>query len=83
VLHADADVFAYARQLGAETVVVALNTATATRRVDIPLAGLVAEGGGFDEVWTHASLRSEGGSLRSIELAPRSGRVFATPAPTP
>ena len=57
-----------------------LNTARATRRVDIPLSRLVADDVGFDEVWTHVSLRSEAGALRSVELAPRSGRIFATPA---
>lgn len=80
VLHAADGVLVHARQLGAETIVVALNTATATRRVDVDLAGLVADGTGFDEVWASASLRAEAGALRGVELAPRSGRVFATPA---
>jgi neopullulanase len=73
------NVIAFARQLGEETVVVALNTATGTRRVDLPLEGLLSEGAGLDEVWTHETARVEGSKLRAIELAPRSGRVFATP----
>jgi hypothetical protein len=76
------DVYAFVRQLGGETVVVALNAATGTRRVDLPVEGLLADGAGLDEVWTHESVRSEGGRLRGIELAPRSGRVFATTLPT-
>ena len=78
-LHAEDDVFAFARQLEGETVVVALNTSKATRRVDLPLLGLVDDGAVLDEVWAHASARAEGGSFRGVELAPRSGRVFATP----
>ncbi|HMB02995.1 MAG TPA: alpha-glucosidase C-terminal domain-containing protein, partial [Isosphaeraceae bacterium] len=75
------DVFAFARQLGDEAIVVALNAATGTRRVDLPLDGLLSDGAGLDEVWTHESIRVEGGRLRGVELAPRSGRVFATPCP--
>jgi len=75
----DDDVFAFARQLGDETVVVALNVARETKRLDIPINGLLAEGVGLDEVWTKESARVEGGSFRSVEMAPRSGRVFATP----
>jgi cyclomaltodextrinase / maltogenic alpha-amylase / neopullulanase len=81
VLLAEGEVFAYARRLGDEAVVVALNVSSATRRVDVPLCGIVPDGSGLDEVWTHDAARAEGGSLRGIELGPRSGRVFATPLP--
>jgi neopullulanase len=79
VLVAHDDVLVHARRLARETLIVALNTSTATRRVDIPLGGLLADGVGLDEVWTRHSVRVEGGALRAVELAPRSGRVFATP----
>ncbi len=72
-------VHAHLRKLGDETVVVALNTTRETRRVDLP-AGPIAEGTVLNEEWTRESARVESGQLRSIELAPRSGRVFATPA---
>ena len=78
-LHAEDDVFAFAPPARGETVVVALNTSKATRRVDLPLLGLVDDGAVLDEAWAHASARAEGGSFRGVELAPRSGRVFATP----
>ena len=78
-LLAQDDVLAHARQLDGETIIVVLNTSTSTRRVEIPLGGLVSEGAGFDEVWTHETTRSEGDALRGVELAPRSARVFATP----
>ncbi len=80
-LHAHNGVIAHARQLGNETVIVVLNTSTATKRVDVPLNGLLPDDSGLDEIWTHESVRVEGGMLRGLGLAPRSGRVFATPLP--
>jgi cyclomaltodextrinase len=77
-LFADDGVAVHSRQLGDETVIVAINTAARTRRVDVAVTGLLEEAAGLDEVWTHETLRVEGGALRGIELAPRSGRVFAT-----
>ena len=78
-IYAAKDVYAFVRQLGRESVVVALNTSTATRRVDLPVSGLLADATGLDEAWSRDSLAVEGGMLRGVELAPRSGRVFATP----
>jgi cyclomaltodextrinase / maltogenic alpha-amylase / neopullulanase len=79
VLHAHDDVFVHARQLGNETVVVALNVSASSRRVDVPLGGLLSDGAGLDEVWAHESVKAEAGALRGLRLGPRSGRVFATP----
>ena len=79
-LHARNDVHAHLRQLGDESVVVALNASTSTRRIDLPLKGRVPEGTTLEEAWTRESARVEGGMLRDVHLAPRSGRVFATPA---
>lgn len=76
ILHAGDDVFAHARQLGDETLVVAFNVATATRRVDLPLQGLLPEAAELDELWGREVFRIEGGVLRGLELAPRSGRVL-------
>lgn len=76
ILHAADSVFAFARQLLDETLVVALNASTATRRLDIPLQALVPEGAGFDEAWTNAKAACAAGALRGVELLPRSGRVF-------
>lgn len=81
VLHAADGVFAYARQLDAETVVVALNVARATRRVDLSLEGLAPVGFGFEEVWKNRTTVVSAGSLRGIELPPRAGRVFSSEAP--
>jgi cyclomaltodextrinase / maltogenic alpha-amylase / neopullulanase len=78
-LHAGQDVHVHLRQLGAESVVVALNAATATRRLDVPTCGLLPEGAVLEDVWGRDAARVEGGMLRGVRLDPRSGRVFATP----
>ena len=72
-------VHVHLRRLGDESVVVAINTSTATRRVDIPVA-MLPEGAVLPEAWTHESARVESGLIRGVELAPRSGRVFSTSA---
>ncbi len=76
-LYASRDVIAYARTLGDEIFVIALNVARETRRVDLPLEGIVDDGMRLDEVWGRTSIATEAGMIRNLELAPRSGRIFA------
>ena len=77
-LHAEGDASAFIRQLGGESVVVAFNVGLRAQRVDIPTSPHLVEGTILDEVWTREHVRVESGSLRQVELNPRSGRVFAT-----
>jgi neopullulanase len=74
------DVIAYARRLGEETVVIAINAAHDARRIDLPVATHLPAGAGLAEVWSHEPVHAESGVIRGLDLAPRSGRVFATPA---
>ena len=83
ILHGADDVFAHARQLNTETVVVAFNAGTSTRHIDLGLAGLLADGDGLDEVWATQSVKVKRGMIRRLELAPRSARVFARRGPGP
>ena len=78
-LVASDDVHVHLRTLGDEAIVVALNTSTATRRVEIPLSGRVSDGSILEAPWSREGCRVEAGRFGPIELAPRSGRVFATP----
>ena len=79
-LHTENDVSVHARQLGSEVIITAINTSQSSRRIDIPVNDLVSDATRLEEVWTQdQSVSVEQGSLRSIELPPRSGRVFATP----
>jgi neopullulanase len=75
------DVIAHARQLGGDTVIVAINTARTPRRVDLPVAPVLSlsDGTRLDEVWTHETARVAAGMIAGLELGPRSGRVLATP----
>jgi cyclomaltodextrinase len=78
-LWATEGVSAVARQLGGETLVALFNTTQATRRLDLPLANLLADNTVLTECWGREDARVESGTLRSLELAPRSSRVYATP----
>jgi neopullulanase len=78
-------VIAYARILGDECLVVAINASTATRRVEIPTGGLLAEGSVLEPVWGggrrgergSGDVRVLGSVIRDLELPPRAGRVLA------
>ncbi|HWE38315.1 MAG TPA: alpha-amylase family glycosyl hydrolase, partial [Isosphaeraceae bacterium] len=72
-------VHVHLRRLDNDVVVVALNTDRVTRRIDIPVISALDDGATLEEAWANRSLRVEGGMLRGVELAPRSGRVFQTP----
>jgi neopullulanase len=78
-LHAEDDVVAYARQLGDETVIVAINAARMPRRVSLDVAGIMAPGAVLEQVWSSHSVRVDEGMVRDLELGPRSGLVLATP----
>jgi neopullulanase len=78
-LLAEDDVIAFARQLGDETVIVAINTSTRSRRVDLAVGSLLRDGTGLDEAWSRETTRVEAGKIRALGLGPRSGRAFATP----
>ncbi len=78
-LHAQNGVIAYVRSLEAERVVVVLNASTGARNLDLNVAGLVPDGTALAEVWSHEGIRVEGGTVRSLLIPPREGRVFATP----
>jgi neopullulanase len=72
-------VIAFARQLHEETIVVLINVSHASRRFDLPIGSVLADLTVLCECWSHESIRVEHGTLRDVPLAPRSGRVFATP----
>src|SRR5262249_20785528 len=72
-------VIAYARQLGSEAIVVIINASRQPRRIDVQLGGLASDQTVLEEAWTHATVQIERGALRGVDVAPRSGRVLATP----
>ena len=72
-------VIAVARQLDEETAIVVFNASRETRRLDLPVAGLVADETVLAECWGHESARVEQGTLHELVMRPRSGRVLITP----
>jgi cyclomaltodextrinase len=79
VLHAVGDVFAHARKLGDETVVVAFNVGRSPARIDLPVRDQVGDGVELADPWSHAKRRVEAGAIRGLEIPARSGKVLATP----
>ena len=82
-VYAQSDVIAYVRELGDETIVVAINVGRSNRRLDLSLSGGFPDGSILEEAWSHRSIRVEQGMLRGLELRPRSGLVLATPVLRP
>jgi len=81
-LHAQDHAIAYARQLGDEVVIVAINAGRETSRIDLDVEGLLPDGAVLEQSWSRHSARVAGAKIRGIELAPRSGLVLATPRPS-
>lgn len=75
-LYADDGVYAFARQLDGETLIVALNAASGTRSIDIPVGTLGLGDGSLADVWSDARYTLSAGVLRDLKLAPRSGMVL-------
>lgn len=70
------DVYAFARQLDGETIIVALNISYDTRDIALPVKGLVANGAVLKNVWGEDRYTVGRGKLNGLKLAPRSGRVL-------
>jgi neopullulanase len=77
VLLSENDVYAFARQLENETVVIALNLGRGTREALLPVKGKVDDGVVLRDVWGQDAYTVEGGSLRGLKLSPRSGVVLS------
>lgn len=74
------DVHIHVRNHEGDAVVVLLNTSRSTRRVEVPLDGVLKDGTVLNCPWNHDGTRVEAGRLGPVELAPRSGRVFVSEA---
>ena len=79
ILHAAGDVFAHARKLGDEVVVVAFNVGQTLQRLDLPIQGCVPDGTELADPWSHQRMAVEAGCVRGLEIPPRSGKVLTTP----
>jgi neopullulanase len=75
-LYANDGVVAFGRRLDDRRLVIALNAASATRSVDVPVDALGLGDGSLADVWDNARYTLAGGVLRDLKLAPRSGVVL-------
>jgi len=76
VLYSEQDVYAYARQLDGETVVVALNISRDTRNVSLPVNNVRKENAVLQNAWGQDRHTVTQGTLHDLKLAPRSGLVL-------
>ena len=75
---AEKDVHIHLRKLDTDAVVVVLNTSKTTQRVIAPLSGLLKDNTVLECPWSTDGGEVVDGHFGPVELAPRSGRVFAT-----
>ena len=75
-LYAGEDVYAFGRKLGDETLVIALNAATSTRTLTIPVRALGLADGPLSTFWGDATAKVSNGLLQELKLAPRSAVVM-------
>ncbi len=75
-LYASGMTHVHMRQLGDETVVVALHAGRDTVRLDVPLD--LPDETVLEEIWTRDAVKVAGGRLHDLRLDPRCGRVFRT-----
>jgi neopullulanase len=76
-LHTEGLVYAFARQLEGETVIVALNAGDKPARLDLNLRELVPDGTRLRQEWGHGEQTVSGGTLKRFQIPPRDGVVWA------
>jgi glycosidase len=75
-LYAQGMVYAFARQLEGETVIVALNAGDKPATLDLNVGALLKDGTRVGHEWTRESHRVEQGHLHRVEIPPREGVVW-------
>lgn len=75
-LYAHDGVYVFARRLADETLVIALNAASSTRSVDVPVGTLDLGGGCLLDVWSDARWTIAGEILRGLKLEARQGVIL-------
>lgn len=75
-LYAAHDLYAFARQLADELVVVVLNAGLTNVRLEIPVAGLLPDESLLEAVWGEGIAKVQGGVLHGVAAPPRSALVL-------
>jgi glycosidase len=79
IIYAEADVFAFQRQLDGETAIVAFNRGLQEANVDLPLTSS-APGRPYRDVWNEQEVEAQGETLKSVCIPPRAGVVILNAA---
>ena len=75
-LYSEDDVYAYARRLGNETLIVALNVSREIRTPQIQLNDYIPGNSFLKDVWGNGIFKNTNGVLQDLNLLPRTGRVW-------
>jgi hypothetical protein len=77
-LYADREVYVFGRWLDRDKLIIALNTSTATKIIDVPVQAIELADGSLGDAF-HVDQRWPivNGVLREVKLPPRSGLVLA------
>jgi neopullulanase len=75
-LYADDGVYVFGRSLADQSLIIALNAASTTRTIDVPVGALGSDDGSRSDVWSAARYAVVAGVLRDLKLPPRSGVVL-------
>jgi glycosidase len=78
-LAAEGPVYAFARQLDGETVVVAMNAGTKPARLDLDVSAVLPDGAPCKQEWGHGTQTVSGGKLKRIQIPARDGVVWVEP----
>jgi len=70
------NVLAFARQLESDTLIVVINLGPGTFDVDVPVAGLLADGILLQDLWGGGAARVDDGCIRGKVVASHAAAVF-------
>ena len=76
-LYASDGVYVFARQLGDETMLIALNVSRERKRVLVPVAGVLEGVTRLRNVWSNDTVSVSGGMVSVLDLVPRSGAAWS------
>jgi cyclomaltodextrinase len=76
LLWSEQAVYAFARQLESETVIVALNLSRETRDLSLPVKGVAENQTAWQNVWGQDTFTVVQGHVHDLKLAPRSGLML-------
>jgi neopullulanase len=77
-LFAGQGVVAYGRRLGADSLLVVLNSSHQAVTVELPVAGYLDDGSLLHDVWNDTALGVHQGKIAGLQVPARSGVVFTT-----